>query len=83
MPGRRTLHGLRYTAATVLRELGLEWPAIAATPGHRMAEMMRKYSERSRLAARAIARLDAAERQNPDDRSAKKLEENACEPRQY
>ena len=55
-----TLHGLRYTAATVLRELGLSWPEIADITGHQTAEMARKYSERRRRVARAIDRLDAS-----------------------
>lgn len=55
-----TLHGLRYTAATVLRELGLSWPEIADITGHQTAEMARKYSEKRRRVARAIDRLDAS-----------------------
>lgn len=53
-----TSHGLRYTAATVLHELGVDWEAIAAITGHRTQAMVRKYTRQKRLAARAIAALD-------------------------
>jgi len=43
-----TTHGLRYTAATILHELGCEWPIVAAITGHETAEMARKYSEKKR-----------------------------------
>lgn len=55
-----TLHGLRYTAGTRLRELGLESRIIAAILGHSTAEMVRKYSEQEREATIAIATLDEA-----------------------
>ncbi|MBF0251143.1 MAG: tyrosine-type recombinase/integrase [Alphaproteobacteria bacterium] len=55
-----TTHGLRYTAATILRELGCEWPMIASITGHETAEMARKYSEKKRFASMAVARLDEA-----------------------
>lgn len=56
----RTTHGLRYTAATVLRELGLDWDDVAAVTGHKTTAMVRKYTAKRRRAARAIARLDEA-----------------------
>jgi len=62
LPDDCTLHGLRYTAATVLRELGCDLPTIAAITGHRTAEMTRKYSEKRRRATVAIARLNRARR---------------------
>lgn len=55
-----TTHGLRYTAATRLREAGCEWPLIADIVGHRTAEMARKYSEKRRRSRIAITRLDKA-----------------------
>ncbi len=60
LPDDCTSHGLRYTAATVLHELGCDWPTIAAITGHKTAEMVRKYTAKKRRAAAAIARLDAA-----------------------
>lgn len=60
LPDDCTTHGLRYTAATILYELGCEWPTIAAITGHETAEMARKYSEKKRRAKTAIARLDDA-----------------------
>jgi len=62
LPDDCTLHGLRYTAATILRELGCDLPTIQAITGHRTAEMARKYSEKRRRAKVAIARLNRARR---------------------
>ena len=53
-------HGLRYTAATRLRELGLDWEEIAAITGHATAEMVRKYTSQQRKARLAIGRLDSS-----------------------
>lgn len=53
-----TTHGLRYTAATRLRELGLDWDAIAAIVGHRTVTMVQKYTRQRRNAALAIAAID-------------------------
>jgi len=55
-----TIHGLRYTAATRLAELGLDWQSIADITGHETMEMARKYSEKRRRTTLAIAKLDAA-----------------------
>jgi len=55
-----TTHGLRYTAATRLQELGLDWQTIADITGHETMEMARKYSEKRRRTTLAIAKLDAA-----------------------
>lgn len=54
-----TTHGLRYTAATILDELGCDERTIAAITGHRTGQMVRKYTAKKRRAAAAIARLDA------------------------
>ncbi|CCG09027.1 tyrosine-type recombinase/integrase [Pararhodospirillum photometricum] len=53
-----TTHGLRYTAATRLREVGMDWEDIAAITGHQTAEMTRKYSAQKKRASKAIDRLD-------------------------
>jgi len=55
-----TTHGLRYTAATRLRELGLDWEEIGAITGHQTAEMARKYTRQRRTASVAIGLLDRA-----------------------
>lgn len=57
LPDDCTSHGLRYTAATRLREVGCDWQTIGAITGHRTAEMARKYSERRRLAELGMGRL--------------------------
>jgi len=61
LPDDCTTHGLRYTAATILCELGVEWEDIASITGHETMQMVKKYTEKRRRAARAIARLDASE----------------------
>ncbi len=58
--GGVTTHGLRYTAATRLHELGLDWNLISAITGHETVAMVRKYTDKKRLAKLAIASLDAA-----------------------
>lgn len=55
-----TTHGLRYTAATMLHELGLDWEVIASVTGHQTVTMVRKYTAKKRNARLAIATLDAA-----------------------
>lgn len=55
-----TTHGLRSTAATILRELGCDWEEIASITGHETVAMVRKYSGRKRKAKRAITKLDAS-----------------------
>ncbi|MCR9214792.1 MAG: tyrosine-type recombinase/integrase [Proteobacteria bacterium] len=54
-----TTHGLRYTAATILKELKLTDEEIASVTGHETMAMVKKYTEQQRRMARAIARLDA------------------------
>lgn len=66
-----TTHGLRYTAARRLAELGLDWQTIADITGHQTMEMARKYSEKRRRSTLAIAKLDAAtkhQRRRKDER---------------
>lgn len=52
-----TTHGLRYTTATLLAELGCDPPTIAAITGHRTLDMVRRYTSRLRRASSAISRL--------------------------
>ncbi|WP_158303955.1 tyrosine-type recombinase/integrase [Paramagnetospirillum magneticum] len=58
--GGVTTHGLRYTAATILHELGNDWETIAAITGHETVQMVRKYTDKKRRAKLAIASLNAA-----------------------
>jgi integrase len=51
-------HGLRYTAATVMYEIGVEKDDIAAITGHQTLAMLEKYIEQKRRARRAVTRLD-------------------------
>lgn len=55
-----TSHGLRYTAAVVLDELGCDWETIASITGHETVVMVKKYLEKKRRARLAVAALDAA-----------------------
>ena len=61
-----TAHGLRFTAATRLRELGCSWEDIAAITGHDTAEMIEHYTEQKCKAKLAIGRLDAATAAAPE-----------------
>lgn len=58
--GGVTTHGLRYTAATILHELGHDWETIASITGHETVQMVRRYTEKKRKARIAIASLDKA-----------------------
>ena len=60
LPDDVTAHGLRYTAATVLHELHLDWEVISSITGHQTVAMVRKYIAKKRNARIAIATLDAA-----------------------
>jgi len=60
LPKELTVHGLRYTAATRLAELGCEWDVVAAITGHRTAEIARRYTEKRRKARLAVDRLNVA-----------------------
>jgi integrase len=62
----KTTHGLRYTAATRLREVGCDWETIGAITGHKTAEMARKYAAKRRLAQIGIERINEAERTKRD-----------------
>lgn len=66
LPKGCTSHGLRYTAATRLFELGCDWHTIAAITGHETVDMVRKYAENERKAKLAIGRLNDSAA--PDDR---------------
>lgn len=60
--GGVTTHGLRYTAATILHELGHDWETIAAITGHETVQMVRKYTDKKRRARFAIDSLNKARR---------------------
>ncbi|UEM04558.1 tyrosine-type recombinase/integrase [Skermanella rosea] len=60
LPDDVTTHGLRYTAATVLHEIGCDWETIASITGHETVAMVRKYTEKRRRSRLAIAKLDDA-----------------------
>jgi integrase len=64
LPGDCTTHGLRYTAAVVLHELGCDWETISAITGHETVEMVRHYLRRKRGAKPAITSLDEARAAN-------------------
>ena len=66
-----TSHGLRYTAATRLRELGCDHPTIASITGHRTAEMVRQYSEQRRRSQLAIAKVNRATRDSENEARTK------------
>jgi hypothetical protein len=51
---------LRYSAATILHELGPDWETIAAVTGHETVAMARKYTEKRRRARLTISRLNLA-----------------------
>lgn len=55
-----TTHGLRYTAARILRELECDWETIQDVTGHKTAEQARQYAEKRRRTRIAITRLDEA-----------------------
>jgi site-specific recombinase XerD len=59
-------HGCRYTAATILHELGCEWETIGAVTGHETAEMVRKYTRKKRRARLAIGLLNRARRNDAE-----------------
>jgi len=56
-----TFHGLRYTAAANLAEVGCSLKEIASVTGHKSLGMIEKYSrdaDQRRLAGAAIHRLE-------------------------
>jgi len=60
LPADCTTHGIRYSAATRLKELGLDWETIGSITDHATAEMVRKHTEKQRMAELAITRLNTA-----------------------
>lgn len=59
-------HGCRYTAATILHELGCDWETIGSITGHETASMVRKYTAKKRLARLAIGRLNRARKNDAE-----------------
>jgi len=55
-----TTHGLRYTAATRLKEIGLGWEDVASITGHATMQMAKKYTSQKRRARGAIRWLNEA-----------------------
>lgn len=53
-----TTHGLRYTAATRIRELTGDWEVVGALTGHRTAGMARQYTKQKRDAEFAVTSLN-------------------------
>ena len=66
LPTDCTSHGLRYTAATVLHELGCDWETISAVTGHETRQMVQKYSQQKIRASAAISRLEQKKFANPE-----------------
>lgn len=62
-----TTHGLRYTAGTILAELGCDWQTISAILGHRTAEMVRRYTGKKRKAKLAITKLNRARKKRDEN----------------
>jgi integrase len=69
LPDDCTTHGLRYTAATVLHELGCDWETIASITGHETVAMVRKYIEKRRRARLAIDSLNRARKRRRKERA--------------
>lgn len=59
-----TIHGLRYTAGTILKELDVDEELIGSILGHKTLEMIRKYTRQKRNAKAAISAMDNAEVSN-------------------
>lgn len=62
-----TTHGLRYTTATILKELGCGADLRRAVLGHATIAMAEKYAKQKRDARAAISRMEAGEVSNPAD----------------
>src|SRR6185437_7150018 len=60
LPKDCTTHGLRYTTATVLHELGCDDATIADVTGHETLAMVKKYRGKRRRARLAIERINRA-----------------------
>lgn len=55
-----TTHGLRYTAATILIEMGCDIADVQAVTGHETVAMARKYTAKKRSSRLAVTKLDNA-----------------------
>jgi integrase len=60
LPEDVTGHGLRYTAATRIHELGLSWEDVASITGHKTMAMAKKYSQQKKRAGNVVAVLNKA-----------------------
>ena len=68
-----TTHGLRYTAGTILAELGCDWETTSAILGHKTVEMVRTYTGKKRKAKLAISRLDEARSKRDENEDPPKV----------
>lgn len=59
LPDECVNHGLRYTAAVRLSELGCDWETIASITGHTTVTMVRKYLAKRRAARVAVRKLNS------------------------
>lgn len=66
-----TIHGLRYTTATILKELGVDLETRQALLGHRTVAMAEKYSRQKRGAQAAVEAMDSAASVKPTGKSVK------------
>jgi integrase len=60
LPDDVITHGLRYTAAMILHEIGCEWETIASITGHETVSVVKKYTEKRRRSRLTISELDDA-----------------------
>jgi integrase len=63
LPSDCPTHGLHYTAATVLREIGCDDRTIGDVLGHVPVEITRNYAAKRRRFALAVTRLDKVRKQ--------------------
>lgn len=80
LPKTCTIHGLRYTTATVLHELGLDDGVIADVLGHETMAMAKKYRAKKRQTRIAIERLDRAASGRSVQTSDSTVQKNEGEP---
>lgn len=66
-----TIHGLRYTAATILEELGVDIEIRQMLLGHETISMAKKYSAQKRGVAKAVQAFDSGETVKPSRGSVK------------
>jgi integrase len=60
LKGDVTIHGLRYTAAIILTEMGCDLSVVQSITGHETVAMAKKYTAKKRAASLAVTKLDEA-----------------------